>query len=376
MKHNTPGITSTANTFTAIPKSCANENSVNLVFSTDKNYLNQLGVCLSSLITNINPGRYYDITILYSDLEKSDIDKFLSKIYPICPNNIFVRFYDVTPWLRKIDLKSLYIEIHVTISSYFRLFIQEIFSNYERILYLDSDLIINGDLCEIYDITPSNFEYIAASLDIRENYAYQQNIKIRKTVTWRDYVNSKLGIYDDQTYFQAGVMLFFLGRMRERRFNLLSTCLKELQRIKTPILSDQDISNSALKGYVKFIETSWNLEWQIPFEFPEYKTTMSKNLLAQYTKASRSPKIIHYASSRKPWNEPDLYLSPVWWKYARSSLFYNNFIKNEIANLPLKDIEDIAHLILSRLLTHLKYKILSRIGIKKKHYDTKLKNIK
>lgn len=307
------------------PMPAFSEKSINCVFSVDNNYLPKLSVTLSSLLKNCNDDFNYDLLILHTDLDEKKIQIFLKNFDN--RKNISIRFINITPYVLSIPSKEFYIEIHVSIATYYRFFIQEIFSNYKKILYLDSDLVVLDDISILFN-TNLGQSYIGAARDVREKLAFKLNLKVSNNVNWKDYVINTLKLDNINSYFQAGVILFDLDKFKRCHFNLLETCLSELRRIKAPILSDQDVLNSVFKGYTFFFNTRWNIEWQILFEFPEYQKAMSSQDARQFRNALQSPAIIHYASSIKPWNHPANEFAEEWWRYARTTIYYERFIQD------------------------------------------------
>lgn len=295
------------NTKEFCPPSC-DSNAVNLAFAVDKNYLPQLAVTLASINETISSHRDYHAYIMHVDiplaLQKEFKESFEKK------DNFSIEFIDVSCLYNEIPREQLYIEIHVTVSTYYRFLIQKAFPNFEKILYLDSDIIVLSDIAELYD-TDISGKLFGAALDIRENFASKLDLVVSNGISWRSYLSNTLTINPFNQYFQAGVILFNLFEMRN--VNFLERCLIKLQELKKPILSDQDVLNSEFKNDVFYIDTKWNIEWQILFEFPDYKKNMPSNLRTKFDNSLSNPSIIHYASSIKPWNDLTKPLSAYWW---------------------------------------------------------------
>ena len=356
------------NTELALPikKIYKSKSSINLAFSVDVGNLSRLGVCLSSLIENVRLDRCYDVIVLHSPLLKREkIEEFLIKINLACPKNVSVRFCDVSPWLKKRERGNRFDKIN------FRFLVQNIFSNYEKILYLHSDLIVLGDLSNIYDLPGEDAVYVGAALGVQENLAYQQNSTLRGRV-WRDYVDKTLNIENAYTYFKMEVMLFYLEEMRKRDFKLIEACENELKNIDDPVYLEQDILNVVFKKHVKYIPLNWCLDWAVPLLYPSYKRILDEDLLKLYAEGMRCPVIISYASDKKPWEGIDLPLGSVWWRVARSSLFYRDFLKNRFYDLSIADAKTAAGVVFRKLLIYWKYRLFMIIGFKREHYRSKL----
>ena len=86
---------------------------------------------------------------------------------------------------------------------YYRLFAARYLpTEIDRVLYLDPDIVVNGNLQELYD-TPLNGYLFAAATHVREI--------MRKINVLR------LGMHEDGTYINSGVLLMNLKLLREEQ---------------------------------------------------------------------------------------------------------------------------------------------------------------
>lgn len=318
------------------------QNCVTCVFAVDNNYLKQLNVSLISLIEHTGNKRVYEIFILHKDISKDNISYFKSSLPH--KSNVTIKFINIYSYLTNIHKNKLYIVLpHVSLATYYRALIQEIFPNHDKIIYFDTDLIFLDDIANLYDFNLDN-KLIGAAQDIREQYAAKNNA-IFEQKNWKSYITNTLKIDDYTKYFQAGVLLFNLKSMRS--INLKAEFLKKLSEIKKPILSDQDILNAIFYKNVSFFDYKWNIEWQIEFEFKNLEKSMTEEDYLTYQQALDKPSIIHYASPVKPWKQPITNTANIWWGYARHSVYYEQllyamtapiFSKNVLFNIhSLKD---------------------------------------
>lgn len=63
-------------------------------------------------------------------------------------SNFSIRYLDPTPYIQGC---SFYIRGHFSIETYFRLVLPELLPGYQKILYLDSDMVVQGDVAELYN---------------------------------------------------------------------------------------------------------------------------------------------------------------------------------------------------------------------------------
>lgn len=294
---------------------------INLAFATDDNYLRYLAVAISSAAEHSSPDKKYNAYIMHSGVSKENQKEFLSAI--VVPKNFSVSFLDIRPLWNELNVEELVVGAHISVSTYYRFLIQQAFPGFNRILYLDSDLVVLGDVAELYN-TNLKGQPFGAALDIRENFATKKN-QIANGKNWAEYLEKDLGIKSFGQYFQAGVMIFDLQSMK---FDLLKRGLSRLHKIKTPWLFDQCILNSEFKNEVAYFNVAWNIEWQIGFEFPLHKKELPKLLADTYYPALENPKIIHYASPVKPWRNIKIPMAMQWWKAARQTGYYESLLQD------------------------------------------------
>ena len=134
-----------------IPKP-KNNNSINIVFTTDKEYSSYLKVALKSLILNKDKDSIYNIYILSIDLNKKtqeELKTFKQDDVEINTVSLKVKTLD-----KIIDKKINF--FYVSRADLFKFFIPEMFQNFDKILYLDSDILVLKDISEIYNYNLEN----------------------------------------------------------------------------------------------------------------------------------------------------------------------------------------------------------------------------
>ena len=122
-----------------------------IIFSTDDNYVPFLEITLRSIIDNASKKYKYEINVLNTGL---DIDR-VSKVKMLENENFTINFCDISEYIEpmKKKLKNLY---HFSMATWYRLFIQSLFPQYDKVLYLDCDIIVLGDISKLYNIQLGN----------------------------------------------------------------------------------------------------------------------------------------------------------------------------------------------------------------------------
>lgn len=347
---------------------------VPVVFAVDKNYVPYLSVAIQSIIDNSDKFSNYDIVVLYTDLFEFQKRMLLTQAEG--RKNISIRFVNMDRWIDEYKLRSLMQINHITVSAYFRLLTPEIFENYKKIIYLDCDVVANDDIAKLYNLDINN-KSVAACLDtvISNNL---DTCLIKQGLV--PYLQNVLGMKDEKRYFNSGVLVINIEKLRETH---IINYLFQLAKINNRFFHDQNILNAAFEDDYYELPPCWNLQYHVKFKWPDYKMRLSDPLMFLYDNISAKPSIIHYTSSEKPWNELMHTYTSDWWKYAKNSPFYEVILKtiltkNPTANLVLPKINKDIFKRYRILLKYYKYKILSKIlfGRARRKYAEKRKIFK
>jgi len=285
------------------------KNNVAIFFNCDNNYIRYIAVAIRSIIENSSDSFNYDIIILHEDIRDINID-ILQKMTAGFPN-FSLRFLRMGYYLAEFDVASFTAHGHISITAYYRLLAPLIFENYDRIVYLDCDLIMNTDVAELFYLSFED-KAMAAVVDYYITQASLQNTDPQ----FCQIANEVLKINDLSTYFNSGVLLLNLEKMRREQY---LTQFLEVGKINSRRYHDQDILNSVLRGDVRLIDAAWNFQTH-----PKIDRLQS---IKYYLPVNRI-KIIHFCSQIKPWHATDILQAPLWWEYARKTPWYESLLKN------------------------------------------------
>lgn len=255
-------------------------------FAVDNGYIPFLSVALRSLIDNTSKENIYTIKILYTNVTEEN--KIKIKKYET--ENISIEFVDLNKQLEEIKEK-LYTRNYFSNTTYYRLFIPELYPEYDKAVYIDSDTVCLSDIAELYN-TDMGDNLIAGIPD-----GVIQAIDI-----FKDYVERVVGVADYNNYFNAGVIVMNLKELRDYKFE--EKFIYMLEKIKFEVAQDQDYLNRLCKGRVKILDYSWN-------RMPVMGKTEGKINL------------IHYNLGAKPWYFDNVVYQEYFWEYAKKTEFYN-----------------------------------------------------
>ncbi len=170
-------------------------------------------------------------------------------------DNFSVRFFNVNAFS---EIKGALHSPPFTIATYSRLFIPQLFSHYEKVVFIDTDTVVESDLAELIE-TPLGNNLVAAVKDIvMEGFVKFGNIAQSDggIQTAGEYLKTKLGISKPEEYFQGGIMVFNIDEMNKENTFPKMNCELKGQRYW---FLDQDIMNKVFHGRVHYLPLEWNV---------------------------------------------------------------------------------------------------------------------
>ena len=257
-----------------------------IFYACDNAFVKFTMVSLRSMMENAAKDRKYQIHILHTDIEAATQQAVLRM-----QNEQFsVMFDDVTSYLQSIS-SQMPIRDYYSKTTYYRLFIAEMFPELNKAIYIDSDTVVQGDISEFFDFDIDNYDLGAC----HEQAMVQED-------AYGTYVEKCLGI-DRNSYFNAGILLINCRRFRRRK--VLESFVRLLGEYDFRVTQDEDYLNLICKDHVRFLPQSWNTEI---FGIIENK--------------KEDCNILHYIMTSKPWHYADCKWGDVFWKYAQKTKVY------------------------------------------------------
>lgn len=290
---------------------------VPVVFAADDNYVPQLTTTVYSAMKNADPSYFYDVVVLQRNVawDKQERLRDFFKQFP----NMSLRFTNVERELSGYDLSTN--NAHISIETYYRFLIQKLLPFYDKVLYLDSDIVINGDIAKLYN-TELQGKLLGAIRDI--DFLANLNVKHGKRMGYAKNVLKMKNPYD---YFQAGVLVLNTKAMRERY-----TIRQWLTYASNPafIYNDQDVLNAHCEGEVLYLPWEWNVVHDCGGRVGNLFVQAPNDIYDAYMRSRNNPQIIHYAGFQKPWTDPDCDFASIYWRYARETPFYERLLKRVV----------------------------------------------
>lgn len=159
-----------------------------------------------------------------------------------------------------------------------------------RILYLDADIIVRGDLSELCALDLDG-AVAGAVREPSDPFFWSEN--------GLEHV-FHLGLDPWQPYFNVGILVLDAAALRDARVE--ERCLEYVAAHK-PARMDQDALNAVLAGAIIELPTQWNVEdyyFKSPARRDRYRTVLD------------AARVLHFVGPQKPWNDPGVWLADEW----------------------------------------------------------------
>ena len=280
---------------------------VTVVMASDDNYAALLAVALQSLIDSSSTERKYDIIVLSDRISRNH--KELLLLMTSALENFSLRFYEVSDRLDKWNFK--FTNDQLSRGTFMRLLVPELFTEYEKIIYLDCDTIVKEDIARLFDTDID--EYMLGGIrDVHIATVWRFRESVRK------HLLEVVKVPRPEDYFNAGVLLLNVRRLRAE---YSSDSLFELATSRRWMWEDQDVLNHIAAGRVKFLNIKWDTFALISQELMHL---MKHDL--EYCAALESPYIIHYAGGTLPIKCQGEKYAFDFWQEARKTPFYEDLV--------------------------------------------------
>lgn len=267
-----------------------------VVFGIDEKYVLQVFVVIRSIL--MHSSRQYHFFILTFDRLEDEVKRYTDILKREYHNfDISVRMVD----LRRLNKAKVWKQ-HLSKATYLRLLISECIPEWDKCIYLDCDLIVYGDLKELFELDLEN-NYLAG---VRDCHIIQDSPYEREH-------ERILGIPSRDLYVNAGVLVMNLKKMRKD--NLVERFL--IQTEQENWYEDQDVLNYCCYPFIKILCLKYNL---FHFYLGENRKFLQD---CPYRREEtdfdyETPFIVHLGGRDKPWNSFKVKKSKEWWEIAET----------------------------------------------------------
>ncbi|MCD8486741.1 MAG: glycosyltransferase family 8 protein [Desertifilum sp.] len=199
-------------------------------------------------------------------------------------------------------LEGLKVQERIPIASYYRLLIPELLPpQYSKAIYLDSDLIVNADLGQLWQLNLENHALLAVQDPIIRTVSNRNGL-----ANYRD-----LELAPDTPYFNAGVLVLNLSVWRTQHLSrqILQYLVANRDTLRW---HDQDGLNAILAQRWGQLNPRWN-QLHIIHKYRSWQESPYPE--STYRAVLEDPYIVHYTTSSKPWR--------VGCQHPKRDLFYD-----------------------------------------------------
>ncbi len=295
---------------------------VNIAMTSDEAYLPHAAAMIHSLAVHSNPDRKYNLFYLYSGISSANLELLGSVTAPY--PNIVLNCIDVGNVFEKAYRSKTRAPSNAT---YNRFLLFRMFPTLDRMLYIDTDMILLGDVAEIYDWEMGDAQ-IAAVPDFIMTRSLTTEV-VTRDGNMKDlysYHRETLGLSDEQinSYFNAGLLLFNFTAIDMKK---VGEELMQLAYSTEFLFRDQDILNSYFKNSYLRLPGKYNVFNSRSNHYTNVPLENWKEALG----AKKKPFIVHFASGEfKPWKNIRVEFAQLYWRHLRETPFYGHIIENVI----------------------------------------------
>lgn len=267
--------------------------SVNLVLCSDNNFIFPTFVAIDSILQH-NSESFFSVFIVttgFSPKNIETIETFSNQRKNQAKIEIITANEDI---LKDCSIKK---DDHVSIAAYLRILLPSVLpKNINKILYLDGDILCVSSIFDFYNTDISN----KSCSVVRDERNDDEELFYR------------LEYPKEFGYFNSGVILINLDWWRKN--DIQNKTLNYISRNKEKCLwHDQDALNVTLAGTIDFADFRYNLTQGFLFEKKQLK--IDSKYYSKIDSAIKSPCIIHYCATYKPWHiECNSPFKKFWWQ--------------------------------------------------------------
>ncbi|MGH1368621.1 MAG: DUF4422 domain-containing protein [Maritimibacter sp.] len=291
---------------------------VNVAFSSDANYLPHTAAMLRSLIDHTNDERHYNLFYLHENISGRDLELLDSLLFG--HSNVSLHAINVRSPFSKNYRSAHHAPTNATFN---RFLLFSLLPDLDRLIYIDVDMILNGDIAEIFDVKMDGFKVAAVPDFIMTRVLTSQVTTSDPNVPdLYEYMRDELGLTDEQIsrYFNTGLMVLNFKEM-----DVPATGRRLLERVEDSryFFRDQDILNVHFKDDYMMMPARYNV---FNSNLQEYDNVPLENR-ALALAAKQNPFVIHYAAwQHKPWTYPNTQYSDQYWNALARTPFHKQVL--------------------------------------------------
>lgn len=285
---------------------------VNICFSANDDYAPYCAVAIGSLLEHADRNRYYDIIIMHQGIQEAS-QQLLTELQQE-REYVSIRTVDVADYASGVQSK-LGVGYLTQEANFKLLLFSELFEQYDKMLFLDCDIIVQKDICQFYDI-PLDGKCLGAVESVVDRYkAYTKRAVFCDNVPYsmERYKKEVLQLTYPDNYFYPTGLLFDLKKARTITDEKKAGDMIRRHRYHA---NEKEVLNMLFNEQVKLVDIEWNYVNVIPQLLQDRREEV-REMFREYERTC--PGIIHYVGPKKPWNAT-VPLGEIWKNYASKYL--------------------------------------------------------
>ena len=273
---------------------------MNVVYICDENYAMPAAASIVSLRDNRKNTAEYCVHVVCCGVSQDS----RAKLQSLSCDGFSVVMHEVT--LPESYSRQKNTRLHVSPASLFKFELGELFPDLDRILYLDCDTLVVGNISGLFSCDISGC-YAAAVKDMKAELSAPTQLSRIKA-------GHKTG------YFNSGVMLLDLELLRRDRMN---ERLLQQRLDGTNFFMDQDAFNFCFGGRVKYLPFGCNYMTSVigAFSDEEIKEFYNCDITAE------NALVLHLCSKYKPWDHSNVPFADKWYGCYKRSPFSGSLLR-------------------------------------------------
>lgn len=272
---------------------------VPIFYSISDDFTKYAAVSLNSLVKHTSPDTDYTVYFLSQDLS----EQHKKDLSDLGNENVHVKFFHIDDELVKPiqNRKENFLRADFfTMSIFYRLFIPELFTQYDKAIYIDSDTIVNDDIAKLYNVELGDNLFGACT-----------DSSIQFVPKMIKYIKDVLAL-NPKKYINSGMLVMNAKAFRDKHF--IDRFMELLEKYHFDCIApDQDYLNEMGEGSILHLDPRWDA---MPNE---------------NTEPIKDPSLIHYNLFFKPWHFTGVQYENYFWQSAKETKFYDE-LKAELDN--------------------------------------------
>ena len=286
----------------------------------DNNYVIPAAVSFYSMLQHANPVYDYKLYVLHSDITWQNQQK-LCKLVAEFPN-VSLEFIDMTHRFDNIWKKATN-KGHLAKEVLYKLIASSIFPNYDKLIITDVDVVFEGDIApSFFSFDKSDSVYIAGIKHVCPRNSWLD-------IYYKNYVTTYGKDALNELKICGGFLVLNLHQLRENKME--EVFLQYLEKnVHLLLQQEQDVLNFCIKSEnIVMLPLNYVL---CSYSYDLFPTEESYSTDRHYTAdeikdALENPIQLHYATSKKPWNTPNITKADKWFSALRKTNFHGDYVK-------------------------------------------------